>query len=70
LVKAGLLAEADAPVLQRVREHNPLLFDLLLKRRLASGSARLAAGVFEAQALAVPPAVPPAVPATPEGSRR
>ena len=52
LVKAGLLAEADAPILQRVREHNPLLFDLLLKRRLKSGSARIANGVFEAHALA------------------
>ena len=52
LVKAGLLAEADAPILQRVREHNPLLFDLILKRRLKSGNVRLAAGVFEARALA------------------
>lgn len=52
LVGAGLLAEADAPILKRVREHNPLLFDLLLKRRLRSGSARIAAGVFEAHALA------------------
>lgn len=52
LVAAGLLAEADAPILQRVREHNPLLFDLILKRRLKSGSARIAAGVFEARALA------------------
>jgi uncharacterized protein len=51
LIKAGLLAEADAPILQRVREHNPLLFDLLLKRRLRSGSATLATGVFEARAL-------------------
>jgi uncharacterized protein len=50
-VRAGLLAEADAPILQRVREHNPLLFDLLLKRRLRSGSARIADSVFEARAL-------------------
>jgi uncharacterized protein len=52
LVGAGLLAEADAPILKRVREHNPLLFDLLLKRRLKSGTARIADSVFEAHALA------------------
>lgn len=51
LVQAGLLDEADAPVLLRVRDHNPLLFDLLLKRRLHAGSARLPASVFEARAL-------------------
>jgi uncharacterized protein len=53
LVKAGLLPEADAPILQRVREHNPLLFDLILKRRLKSGSAGIAASVFEARALTI-----------------
>ena len=52
LVQAGLLDEADAPVLLRVRDHNPLLFDLLLKRRLHAGAARLPAAVFEARALA------------------
>jgi uncharacterized protein len=51
LVQAGLLDEADVPVLLRVRDHNPLLFDLLLKRRLHAGTARLPAGVFEARAL-------------------
>jgi uncharacterized protein len=51
LQRAGLLAEADVPVLNRVREHNPLLFDLLLKRRLRSGSAQLPAAVFEGAAL-------------------
>lgn len=51
LVDAGLLAPDDVPVLQQVREHNPLLFDLLLKRRLRSGSARLPASIFEARAL-------------------
>lgn len=52
LVGAGLLAQADAPILKRVREHNPLLFDLLLKRRLKIGTARIADSVFEAHALA------------------
>jgi mannonate dehydratase len=51
LVRAGLLDEADVPVLLRVREHNPLLFDLLLKRRLHVGSIRFPAAVFEAHAL-------------------
>jgi uncharacterized protein len=51
LQRAGLLAQADVPVLLRVRDHNPLLFDLLLKRRLRSGSAYLPAAVFEGAAL-------------------
>ncbi len=51
LVQAGLLAETDVPLLQQVREHNPLLFDLLLKRLLRDGSAQLPAAVFEARAL-------------------
>lgn len=52
LERAGLLAAADVEPLTRVREHNPLLFDLLLKRRLRAGSARLGAGIFEGRALA------------------
>ncbi|MFX4817097.1 hypothetical protein ABTB66_17960, partial [Acinetobacter baumannii] len=32
LVSAGLLDAADAPGLAQLREHNPLLFDLALKR--------------------------------------
>ncbi|MBL8359514.1 MAG: amidohydrolase family protein [Rubrivivax sp.] len=52
LVAAGLLAAADAPVLQRVRAHNPLLADFVLKRRLALGSVRLPPSVFEGVALA------------------
>ncbi|MDP3225194.1 MAG: hypothetical protein Q8M96_18835 [Rubrivivax sp.] len=52
LHRAGLLPEADIDVLTRVREHNPLLFELVLKRRLRAGSAQLAAGVFEGRALA------------------
>ena len=51
LQRAGLLAEGDVETLNRVREHNPLLFDLLLKRRLRAGSAKLPASVFEAHAL-------------------
>jgi mannonate dehydratase len=54
LQRAGLLAEADVPVLNQVREHNPLLFDLVLKRRLrlpGEAGATLPAGVFEGAAL-------------------
>jgi uncharacterized protein len=51
LQRAGLLAPADVEPLERIREHNPLLFDLLLKRRLRLGGVALPAAVFEAQAL-------------------
>lgn len=51
LKEAGLLAERDVDVLQRVREHNPLLFDFVLKRQLRLGQQRLPAAVFEAAAL-------------------
>jgi mannonate dehydratase len=54
LQNAGVLAEPDIAPLQRLREHNPLLFDFVLKRRLRLGSldsARLPAALFEARAL-------------------
>ncbi|MCW5632837.1 MAG: hypothetical protein KIT17_05810 [Rubrivivax sp.] len=47
LVAAGLLAEADEAPLAQLREHNPLLFDLALKRCLRPrGGAGLAGAVF------------------------
>jgi uncharacterized protein len=51
LQRAGLLAAADVAPLERIREHNHLFFDLLLKRRLRVDSTALPASVFEAQAL-------------------
>lgn len=51
LQSAGVLAAADMTPLQRLREHNPLLFDFVLKRRLRMGQARLPAALFEARAL-------------------
>ena len=42
----GLLAEADEAPLVELREHNPLLFDLVLKRCLRLGDARFGAEVF------------------------
>lgn len=46
LVRAGLLHEADAAPLAALREHNPLLFDLALKRRVAWRGAVLSPAVF------------------------
>ncbi|MBI5720602.1 MAG: amidohydrolase family protein [Burkholderiales bacterium] len=43
---AGLLAEADEAPLADLREHNPLLFDLALKRCLRLGGTRLGDEVF------------------------
>jgi uncharacterized protein len=54
LVRAGLLGAADVEPLAQIRGHNPLLFDFVLKRRLALGTHRLPASVFEAHALSVP----------------
>jgi mannonate dehydratase len=50
-IRAGLLAEAHAAPLQRLREHNPLLADLVIKRTLSSGGAQLPPAVFEGRAL-------------------
>ncbi len=46
LVSAGLLKAGDAPALERLRGHNPLLFDLALKRVAGWRGARLPAAVF------------------------
>ncbi len=53
---AGLLAEADIAPLLRIREHNALLFELTLKRRLRAGAAALPAALFEGRALDTAPA--------------
>ena len=50
LVSLKLLAASAAPVLRDIRAHNPLLFDLVLKRNLRSNGKALAAGVFETRA--------------------
>lgn len=47
LVELGLLAEADVAALQALRRHNPLLFDLALKRSLRLRGAGLSRAVFE-----------------------
>ena len=48
LARAGLLDATAAPVLEQVRDHNPLLFDFMLKRLLRDGRHRFANSVFEA----------------------
>lgn len=51
LVREGLLHPSAAPVLERIREHNPLLFDFALKRHLVSNGKRFAPQVFETRHL-------------------
>jgi uncharacterized protein len=51
LVEAGLLDGATVAPLLRLREHNALLFDFVLKRHLRLGSVSLPVSVFEAHAL-------------------
>lgn len=43
----GMLDAAAVPVLEVIREHNPILFDLVLKRHLHSRGKRFAPAVFE-----------------------
>ncbi len=50
-IRAGLLDEAAAAPLQRLREHNPLLADLVIKRTLRHQGRGLPAAVFEGRAL-------------------
>jgi mannonate dehydratase len=47
LTELGVIEQRLAPVLAAVREHNPLLFDFVLKRHLRSGGKRFPASVFE-----------------------
>jgi len=47
LVSLGLLEESAKPVLLEIREHNPLLFDFVLKRHLRSNGKSLSKEVFE-----------------------
>lgn len=46
LVRAGLLPAADVAPLEALRRHNPLLFDLVLKRRVAWLGAALSPAAF------------------------
>ena len=64
LADAGLLDENAVPVLATIREHNPLLFDFVLKRHLHANGRRLPPAVFEARALTVHAATVRPVPPT------
>lgn len=47
LAAEDMLVDAAVPLLERIRDHHPILFDLVLKRLLRSRGARLADGIFE-----------------------
>jgi mannonate dehydratase len=47
LISLGLLDKASGPILTEIRQHNALLFDFVLKRRLRSNGKAFAARVFE-----------------------
>jgi mannonate dehydratase len=47
MVELGYIEKNAAPLFKGLREHNPLLFDFVLKRSLRSGGKRLPAGIFE-----------------------
>jgi mannonate dehydratase len=57
LADAGLLDAAAVPVLLRIREHNPLLFDFVLKRSVRAGARGLSAAVFDTRRHFTPPKV-------------
>lgn len=46
----GMLPEAAVPMLEIIRQHNPLLFDFVLKRHLSSNGQRFPPTVFETRA--------------------
>jgi mannonate dehydratase len=57
LAARGLLDPAEVPVLVELRRHNPLLFDLVLKRRMAWQGRRFGAAAFATRRVfARPPA--------------
>lgn len=47
LTRLGVIEPGPASVLAAIREHNPLLFDFVLKRHLRAGNKRFPTAVFE-----------------------
>jgi mannonate dehydratase len=47
LINIGLIDKASGPILTEIRQHNPLLFDFVVKRRLRASGKALAANIFE-----------------------
>ncbi len=60
-VDAGWLTETDADVLNRLRPHNPLLFEFVLKRSLKVGGIGLSPAAFETRRVLDPAARRPRV---------
>ena len=54
LVGLRVIEPRLAPVLAAIREHNPLLFDFVLKRHLRAGGRGLPARVFETRPFFAP----------------
>ena len=50
LAQLGVIEDRLAPLLAEVREHNPLLFDFVLKRHLRAAGKRFPESVFETRA--------------------
>ena len=46
----GMLPLSAVPVLETIRQHNPLLFDFVLKRQLSSAGMRFSPSIFETRA--------------------
>jgi mannonate dehydratase len=46
-VNWGMLPESEAEILSQVRRYNPVLFDVMLKRRITINNSRLKAAAFE-----------------------
>lgn len=62
LVQLGVIESGLAPLLAEVREHNPLLFDFVLKRHLRANGKRFPGSVFETRAFFDRPPRPPGAP--------
>jgi len=54
LVGLKYIEPAMAPLLTEIRQHNPLLFDFVLKRNLRVGGRAIAPAVFETRAFFAP----------------
>ena len=56
MAESGFLPADAVPVLQAIQDHNPLMFDFVLKRTVASRGIRFSPRVFETARHLDPPA--------------
>ena len=56
MVKLGFLSADTVPVLHKIQDHNPLMFDFVLKRTVSRNGVRFAPRVFETARHLAPPA--------------